>query len=173
MNATTRPTQNTPDLAENNIQPFSRLHLPQALVPLVRETRHFVSRKQERGLQPGVKEFILEWAKPVYRSGEIFLTVREKDLPSEVRHSVLAKRAKGWVLVLTHTGALVTAYWNKNAVSHLKRKPRQALKDSQWANRQIRRREIEAVELARKKRNRKHRLTAEVSALIPFNNFAA
>ena len=132
---------------------------------LARKTQHFADREAERGLPVGAQDYILTWAQPVYRSGEIFLTLKWKDLPNEERQSKLALRSMGWVLVLSHDGALLTTYWRQDAVGHLQKKPRTALKGGQLGKRLDRRRQEQEAELTAKKQNRKHQ--AKVQRLVP------
>lgn len=143
------------------------------VVPLLRPTRHYQGRRDERGLSQEIQEYILQWAKPVYRSGLINLTIRRKDLPESERHSKMALRAMGWIVVQSHDGALVTTYWRQDAVGYLKRKPRNSLKGGQLAKRDERRRQEQEVEYQAKKNHRKHNHRARIERLIPFSPSAA
>lgn len=107
----------------------------QNVYPLIRSSDHFSQRSSERGLPHGVLDYILRWSNPVYRSGEIFLTLRWKDLPESEVATAMAKRAMGWVIVRSHDGFLITCYWNRNAVGHLKKKPRNSLSKRQFEER--------------------------------------
>lgn len=143
------------------------------VVPILRPTDHYQARKDERGLSLEVQEYIIKWATPIYRSGLINLTLRWKDLPESERHSKMAVRAMGWIVVQSHDGALVTTYWRQDAVGYLKRKPRNSLKRGQLVKRDERRRQEQEVEYQAKKNNRKHNHRARVERLIPFSPSAA
>lgn len=143
------------------------------VVPLLRPTDHYRGRRDERGLSLEVQEYIIKWAKPVYRSGMINLSLRWKDLPESECHSKMAQRAIGWIVVQSHDGALVTTYWRQDAVGYLKRKPRNSLKHGQLAKRDERRRQEQEATYQVKKNNRKHNRKARIESLIPFSPSAA
>ena len=75
-------------------------------------TRHFRERARERRLSHDVEDFVVTWGTSIEaRRGYSSLTIVRRDLPRELRDSELARRAEGWVFVLSDTGALVTCYW--------------------------------------------------------------
>jgi hypothetical protein len=86
-------------------------------------TRHFEDRAFERGLSPEVESFILTWGEEIEAHGAAsYVTVVRRELPGEVRWSRTAKRAEGWVLVVSAAGSVITCYRLRNAWKTLRRR---------------------------------------------------
>jgi hypothetical protein len=86
-------------------------------------TRHFEDRAFERGLSPDVEDFILTWGEEIEaRDSASYLTVLRRQLPGEVRWSRVARRAEGWVLVVSTSGAILTCYRLRDAWKTLRRR---------------------------------------------------
>jgi hypothetical protein len=84
-------------------------------------TRHF--QRRAFGLGRDVEEFIVTWGSEIEaRDNALYFTVVRRDLPGEVQWSRLARRAEGWVLVVSDRGSIITCYRLRNAWRQLRRK---------------------------------------------------
>ena len=90
--------------------------------PCYRPTRHFVERAEERCLDPELLRFILIHGDEYCSAGAIHLTVRERELPPELRRSDLAERARDWIIVVAPDGSILTCYRRRGAVRFLRQK---------------------------------------------------
>jgi hypothetical protein len=82
----------------------------------IRKTGHVVDRQQQRGLRNDILEFILDFGHVEDRKGCAYYCVRERELPSYLAGSEIAKKARPWVVITGGRGDLViTTYPNKNA----------------------------------------------------------
>ena len=87
-----------------------------------RLTRHFVARAHERRLRLDVLAFILAHGVDVDGDDARSVTVVDKHLPPDLVASPVARRARGWVIVMSRDGALLTCYRREDAAKFLKRK---------------------------------------------------
>ena len=83
-------------------------------------TVHFESRVALRGLRPDVLDFVLAFGVEVEAAGARSYTVIEKRLPPELAASLVARRARDWVVVTSREGVLLTCYRRKDAARFLK-----------------------------------------------------
>jgi hypothetical protein len=95
------------------------------MVPIPR-TLHATVRQQQRGMTDEILAFVLDFGDVHYGRGVAWYTVRERSLPSYLRGSQLAERARSWV-VLAWTGegsteTICTMYRTRNASRHVRRK---------------------------------------------------
>ena len=85
-------------------------------------TRHFEERARERGLSREVVDFIVTWGTAIEtRDNAYYFTVVHRDLPDGMHWSRLARRAEGWVLVISERGTLITCFRQHNAWRYLRR----------------------------------------------------
>ena len=85
-------------------------------------TEHFRARADERALPAEVEAFIRMWGDETWAAGARQITLFRRDLPPELRDSVIARRAEGWILVAAPNGALMTCYRRNDASRFLARK---------------------------------------------------
>jgi|GEM_PF-682947 len=103
---------------------------PVSLIPIAK-THHFEARAAHRKLPPAVLQFILTFGAAVRACGATHLTIIDRQLPDHLRGSHLAKRARGWIVLETDEGALLTCYRRDDAVRFLQRKPKRRLSRAQ------------------------------------------
>jgi len=84
--------------------------------------RHFDLRSAQRHLPETVYDLIVAWARPVHGAGAVFLTLREVDLPRDLRSSALARQARGWIVVQSRDGIALTCYRRAHATAFLRRR---------------------------------------------------
>ena len=92
------------------------------LAPMHDVTLHYRLRAAERALPQDVEGFLRMWGTEVWAAGARQITLRLKDLPEEVRDTMLARRAEGWILVAAPDGALMTCYQRRDAWRFITRK---------------------------------------------------
>lgn len=73
-------------------------------------TKHFEARSRRRGLPEDIVEFILDWGTEICVSGTTFLYVPLRSLPAAIRSSPRAARARGWLILESEAGTLLTCY---------------------------------------------------------------
>jgi hypothetical protein len=87
-----------------------------------RLTRHFLERATARRLPPEVADFIMLWGTERRAAGATHLTLLRRNLPPELWDGDQARRAFGWILVMSTDGQLLTCYHRKDAWKFLRRK---------------------------------------------------
>lgn len=87
-----------------------------------RTTRHFIERASRRHLRRDVFDFVFAYGNEVRACGAEHLTVRDRDLPADVRGTALARRASGWIVVRADDGSLLTCYRRRDALRFVRRK---------------------------------------------------
>lgn len=90
----------------------------------VREWDHFRRRAAQRGLRDDVRDFILTFGCETRAAGATHLVIINRRLPSELRQSEIARRARGWILLLADDESLMTCYRRFDASRALRRKPK-------------------------------------------------
>jgi len=90
----------------------------------VREWSHFRVRAAQRGLRADVRDFILNYGYEVQAAGATHLVVLARRLPAELRETEIARRARGWIVILADDGSLMTCYRRFDASRALRRKPK-------------------------------------------------
>lgn len=85
------------------------------LAPTHQVTRHYHLRAAERALPQDVEGFLRTWGTEVWAAGARQITLFLKDLPAELRDTMIARRAEGWILVAAPSGALMTCYQRRHA----------------------------------------------------------
>ena len=103
---------------------------PIAQIP-VAKTHHFKERSAQRRLDPAVLQFILAFGAAVRVCGATHLTVMDRQLPGHLRGTPLAERARGWIVLETDGGELLTCYRREDAVRFLRRKRKRRLSRAQ------------------------------------------
>ncbi|MDI1430164.1 hypothetical protein [Polyangium sorediatum] len=88
----------------------------------VRTWSHFRLRAAQRGLRRDVRDFILTYGCEHRAAGATHLVILERRLPPEIRDTDLARRARGWIVLLADDGALMTCYRRFDATRALRRK---------------------------------------------------
>ncbi len=107
--------------------------IPDTQISMVR-THHFEERSAQRRLHPAVLQFILAFGSAVRSCGATHLTVLERALPSHLRGTLLAERARGWIVLETDEGSLLTCYRRQDAARFLRRKRKRRLSRTQLGN---------------------------------------
>lgn len=97
----------------------------------VAKTHHFEERSAQRRLNPAVLQFILTFGAAVRARGATHLTIIDRQLPTHLRGTPLAERARGWVVLETDEGELLTCYRRRDAVRFLQRKRKRRLSRAQ------------------------------------------
>lgn len=97
----------------------------------VAKTHHFKERSAQRRLNPAVLQFILTFGVAVRACGATHLTVINRRLPEHLRGTPLADRARGWIVLETDDGDLLTCYRRADAVRFLRRKRKRRLSRAQ------------------------------------------
>lgn len=92
------------------------------LAPTPHDTLHYRFRAAERALPQDVEGFLRTWGTEVWAAGARQITLFLKDLPPELRDTMLARRAEGWILVAAPNGALMTCYQRGDAWRFIMRK---------------------------------------------------
>ncbi len=107
--------------------------MPLITVPQIpiAKTHHFEERSAQRRLPPAVLQFILAFGAAVRACGATHLTIIERRLPAHFRGTPLAKRARGWIVLETDEGELLTCYRRDDAVRFLQRKRKRRLSRAQ------------------------------------------
>jgi len=84
-------------------------------------TRHFAERADQRKLPVDVEQFVATWGTR-FRVRDCFcvFVVRE-NLPPQIRKSPIVDRAKGWLMIVAHDGALVTCFFNEQTCKRIRR----------------------------------------------------
>jgi hypothetical protein len=93
------------------------------LGPTLYATLHYRLRAAERALPPDVEEFLRKWGTEIWAAGARQITVSLRNLPAELRDTMIARRAEDWILVAAPNGALITCYYRRNAWRFITRKP--------------------------------------------------
>jgi len=106
----------------------------------VSSTDHFRERSARRRLHPAVLQFILAFGSPVRACGATHLTVLERKLPSHLQGTRMAERARGWIVIETDGGELMTCYRRRDAAHFLRRKQKRRLSRAQLRRARMRRR---------------------------------
>lgn len=89
---------------------------------LVKHSRHSLKRASQRSFDYDTLLSVLILGTPFYRQGMTFFTVMEDDLLEELDHR-LVEKVRNLVVVIGDTNRqIVTCYYAKNAVRHLRRK---------------------------------------------------
>jgi hypothetical protein len=92
------------------------------LAPTSYATLHYRLRAAERALPQDVEGFLRAWGTEVWAAGARQITLFLKDLPAELRDTMIARRAEDWILVAAPDGALVTCYQRRDAWRFITRK---------------------------------------------------
>ena len=92
------------------------------LAPTQYATQHYHLRAAERALPQDVEGFLRTWGTETWAAGARQITLFLKDLPEELRDTMIARRAEGWILVAAPNGALMTCYQRRNAWRFITRK---------------------------------------------------
>lgn len=92
------------------------------LAPTTHDTQHYRLRAAERALPQDVEGFLRMWGTEIWAAGARQITLFLKDLPAELRDTMIARRAEGWILVAAPNGALMTCYQRRNAWRFITRK---------------------------------------------------
>lgn len=92
--------------------------------PFPRVKAHFLLRAAERGLRADVREFILTFGSEFQAAGVTYLVILVRRLPAELRGSEIARRARGWIVVLGDDQVPMTCYRRFDAAQALRRKPK-------------------------------------------------
>jgi hypothetical protein len=95
-------------------------------LPFPARTRHFVERACHRGLRPEVLDFILAYGIEFRAAGATSLTVLERRLPAAIADAPVVRRARGWIVVTTDDGVLLTCYRRGDASRFLRTKPKRS-----------------------------------------------
>lgn len=98
----------------------------------MKATRHFEKRAAQRGLRSEVFWFVMQHGIEVFGAGARFVTLAERYLPPGLSPSLL-ERSRGWVLVLTESGDLLTCYRRDGAMNHVRCKARSGRKSHPMA----------------------------------------
>lgn len=85
-------------------------------------TLHYRLRAAERSLPPDVEGFLRTWGTEVWAAGARQIALFLKDLPAELRDTMLARRSEDWILVAAPDGALMTCYQRRHAWRFIMRK---------------------------------------------------
>lgn len=96
-----------------------------------RTTNHFRARSAQRRFRTEVCDLILAYGCELRAAGATHLVLIERRLPPELRGTEVARRARGWILVLADDGAPLTCYRRTDAVRFLRRKPKRRLTPEQ------------------------------------------
>lgn len=109
-----------------------------ASATLAHPTRHFLLRCAERGLRTDLRDFILVHGCEFRAAGATHLVVLERRLPVELQGTEIARRARGWILLLADDGTPLTCYRRFDATRMLRRKPKLRLTREQRCARWLR-----------------------------------
>ncbi|HEX8110200.1 MAG TPA: hypothetical protein VF516_20860 [Kofleriaceae bacterium] len=85
-------------------------------------TLHYRLRAAERALPEDVEGFLRTWGTEIWAAGARQITLFLKDLPAELRDTMIARRAEDWILVAAPDGALMTCYRRRGAWRFVTRK---------------------------------------------------
>lgn len=85
-------------------------------------TRHYEARATERAFRSSVEAFLMTWGTETRGAGATHITLRRRDLPSELQGTEQATRAEGWIIVASDDGSLVTCYRRNDAWRFVRRK---------------------------------------------------
>lgn len=96
--------------------------VPAMFNPPANITNHFRDRAAQRCLPMGVESFLRSWGTETWAAGATQITLVRNDLPPELRNTRLARRAEGWILVASASGALITCYRRRDAWHFIRRK---------------------------------------------------
>ena len=92
---------------------------------------HATERQQQRGLKNDILQFVLDFGEIEYGTSAVWYVIRERLLPSYLKSSKIAERAKPWVVMAKtigrNTDMVITVYPNKNPSRHIRRKSHQTL----------------------------------------------
>lgn len=100
---------------------------------------HFIRRAEERGLREEVLEFILTFGTEWRRARASHLTVVERHLPKGVRGTVMAAKAKDWIVLISDDDVPITCYRRTGAVRFLSRKDKRSWSEDQIIERRHKR----------------------------------
>lgn len=85
-------------------------------------TLHYRLRAAERALPEDVEGFLRTWGTEIWAAGARQIALFLKDLPVELRDTMIARRAEDWILVAAPNGALMTCYQRRDAWRFITRK---------------------------------------------------
>jgi hypothetical protein len=85
-------------------------------------TQRFIEQCARWRLRQDVIAFILEFGTLARACGATHVTVLERDLPTPLRDSSLARHARGWILILSDEDRLLTCYRRQDATRFLRHK---------------------------------------------------
>lgn len=90
----------------------------------LKHTRHSRRRASQRSIPDGVLLMVLMLGTAIRVQNSIYITVTEKDLPRELDHSLAEKMRNLIVILSSDSQTLITCYYAKNGVKHLKKRKR-------------------------------------------------
>lgn len=93
-----------------------------------RHSKHSRKRASQRSFDHNLLSYILLLGSAFYKQGLIFYTVMEKDIPEGLDHEIAEKIRNLVVVTGNHDHQIITCYYAKNAVKHLRRKGKELKK---------------------------------------------
>lgn len=93
-----------------------------------RHSKHSRKRASQRSFDHNVLSNVLLLGSPFYKQGLIFYTVMERDIPEGLDHEMAEKIRNLVVVTGNHDHQIITCYYSKNAVKHLRRKGKELKK---------------------------------------------
>ena len=87
-------------------------------------SEHAYKRMAQRGIRKEDVEYVYEHGHRVYSGGVLHLFLRKKDIPQIDRRKSKARKLEGTTVLLSsyEDAEVITAYRNKQALPHLRRK---------------------------------------------------
>ena len=88
-------------------------------------TDHARLRMAQRNVSATELSYIIRHGQEVHRAGAIMITLRQRDIPQEQRHSAIIARLEGTTIVLSREEPLVLTDWRnrRSGSKHIRRKP--------------------------------------------------
>lgn len=88
-------------------------------------TKHARQRMAQRHLTEEHLEFVLKYGQVIHNGGAVFVFLGHRNIPDKYQADDKVAKLEGTTLVISHDGALITPYKNRDALKTIKRKLKQ------------------------------------------------
>jgi hypothetical protein len=95
---------------------------------ITKHSKHSRKRASQRSFDYNILLNVLILGTPFFKQGMTFYTVMENDIPEGLNHKVAEKMRNLIVVTGRNDHQIITCYYSKNAVKHLRRKGKELKK---------------------------------------------
>lgn len=88
-----------------------------------RFSKHALQRAGQRRINVEDLTFVLKYGTEIHRTGVIFIFLRHRDIPDQLRHDSNLRKLEGTTVIISSDGEkVITVYRNRDAIRVIKRK---------------------------------------------------